>query len=603
LPGVTDSRRQGLLFVNQAKNKGSYALSEPDDVGNGFVVVTHDNATDGAGVTVDPLSFVYIPLGTPNVTMGRIHPSSGQDLQPQPMLKSGNFTIVREGEAAPGATFDTGVGGKYRLSIPGQSPSTGVLMVSPSTVGRNAAGGNTDNVVTYQADGNDWIILSQDLPDLSGTGAYSRERHSYFNFAFVPFNAPPTAPAPIPAPHVTKNRIWGFNSQLVREAPGQETGGTYGAVTQHTSDVNVQWLSENYGDYCFAADGDFLTLQDGTPFSTVFDGLRNNGASGGANEYGIVSAGLFAPEWGMFTDTASPDGTEHEVNIATTFFGANSGFTVGQQISAPAAGLNVAISGVTDSRTQGVLIAQAGNNEDNYALASPKADGTGWTVEIHDDGTGAETDICNYVYLPYSAQNLVAGRVDEDGSLLSSTTPSGFTLTKTGTGVYELTIPGKSTATGMLLLTGSGATGSVDNVLAYEADGTKFKITGLDLVTAAQQSGGTFVTPEDTEFSFAYIDFEAPPSIAVPGVAGDYNGNGVVDTADYVLWRNGGPLQNEVSGVTPGSVTAEDYDAWRSRFGNTSGSGSGNPAVPEPAVCGLLIAIGLCAGARRNGRN
>ena len=28
---------------------------------------------------------------------------------------------------------------------------------------------------------------------------------------------------------------------------------------------------------------------------------------------------------------------------------------------------------------------------------------------------------------------------------------------------------------------------------------------------------------------------------------GDYNGNGVVDGPDYVVWRNGGPLLNEVA--------------------------------------------------------
>ena len=38
------------------------------------------------------------------------------------------------------------------------------------------------------------------------------------------------------------------------------------------------------------------------------------------------------------------------------------------------------------------------------------------------------------------------------------------------------------------------------------------------------------------------IDYTILPG----GVPGDYNGNGVVDMADYVLWRNGGPLQNEV---------------------------------------------------------
>jgi hypothetical protein len=52
-------------------------------------------------------------------------------------------------------------------------------------------------------------------------------------------------------------------------------------------------------------------------------------------------------------------------------------------------------------------------------------------------------------------------------------------------------------------------------------------------------------------------------------VVGDFNNNGVVDAADYVLWRNGGPLANE-GGVTPGASTSEDYSTWRSRFGNSA---------------------------------
>jgi hypothetical protein len=83
--------------------------------------------------------------------------------------------------------------------------------------------------------------------------------------------------------------------------------------------------------------------------------------------------------------------------------------------------------------------------------------------------------------------------------------------------------------------------------------------------------------------------------VAVVGVPGDYNGNGVVDAADYVLWRNGGPLQNEVN--TVGTVDASDYTAWRARFGNTSGAGSSIAAqgVPEPNAV-LLLAIGLFVG-------
>jgi hypothetical protein len=91
---------------------------------------------------------------------------------------------------------------------------------------------------------------------------------------------------------------------------------------------------------------------------------------------------------------------------------------------------------------------------------------------------------------------------------------------------------------------------------------------------------------------------------AVVGIAGDYNNNGVVDAADYVLWRKGGPLQNEVN--TPGTVDASDYDAWRARFGNTAG-GSGSldgGAVPEPSLSLLaLLAIATTAVVGRGRRS
>jgi hypothetical protein len=89
-------------------------------------------------------------------------------------------------------------------------------------------------------------------------------------------------------------------------------------------------------------------------------------------------------------------------------------------------------------------------------------------------------------------------------------------------------------------------------------------------------------------------------NIAPPGVPGDYNGNGKVDGADYVLWRNGGPLLNEVD--VPGTVNAADYTEWRSRFGNPPGSGS-VAAVPEPASLGvLLVCLGILAGTHRRER-
>ena len=97
--------------------------------------------------------------------------------------------------------------------------------------------------------------------------------------------------------------------------------------------------------------------------------------------------------------------------------------------------------------------------------------------------------------------------------------------------------------------------------------------------------------------------YETTPGTAIlagqTGItAGDYNNDGKVDMRDYVLWRNGGTLQNET--VTPGSDTIEDYNVWRINFGSgvTAGSGAAlgsGTAVPEPGslLLSLLTGLGL----------
>ena len=86
----------------------------------------------------------------------------------------------------------------------------------------------------------------------------------------------------------------------------------------------------------------------------------------------------------------------------------------------------------------------------------------------------------------------------------------------------------------------------------------------------------------------------------VAGIPGDYNDNGTVDAADYVLWRKGGPLANEVD--TPGTVGGADYTEWRARFGSHGGSGAvtvSQSAVPEPANSVLLLTAAVWIFRRR----
>lgn len=97
---------------------------------------------------------------------------------------------------------------------------------------------------------------------------------------------------------------------------------------------------------------------------------------------------------------------------------------------------------------------------------------------------------------------------------------------------------------------------------------------------------------------------------ALAGTPGDYNGNGTVDAADYALWRDNegtaGPDGDgtgwdgaNLTGVPDGIVDEHDYEYWRAHFGETSGSGAGAAAIPEPtsiALAGLaLLSLVVCA--------
>jgi hypothetical protein len=99
----------------------------------------------------------------------------------------------------------------------------------------------------------------------------------------------------------------------------------------------------------------------------------------------------------------------------------------------------------------------------------------------------------------------------------------------------------------------------------------------------------------DTNYSSSYSVMWTP--VVESGVPGDYNNDHTVNTADYLVWRkrNGTTfkLMNEVAGITPGQVTAEDYTAWRARFGNITGSGAqlGAKSVPEPSTIALFILL------------
>jgi hypothetical protein len=97
----------------------------------------------------------------------------------------------------------------------------------------------------------------------------------------------------------------------------------------------------------------------------------------------------------------------------------------------------------------------------------------------------------------------------------------------------------------------------------------------------------------DPDGSGAHVAYSRHFLIHVPAAAalpGDFNNNGTVDAADYVVWRK-----------TDGTQTG--YDTWRALFGDHAGGGSSanaNATVPEPATAAMLMfASAVCGLLRR----
>jgi len=85
--------------------------------------------------------------------------------------------------------------------------------------------------------------------------------------------------------------------------------------------------------------------------------------------------------------------------------------------------------------------------------------------------------------------------------------------------------------------------------------------------------------------------------VNLPPPTGDYNHNGVVDAADYVVWRNtlnqsAVPAGSGADGNGSGTIEPGDYTFWRARFGNiVPGTAAGQAAaVPEPSSIVLALA-------------
>lgn len=127
-------------------------------------------------------------------------------------------------------------------------------------------------------------------------------------------------------------------------------------------------------------------------------------------------------------------------------------------------------------------------------------------------------------------------------------------------------------------------TGTPDNglaILSGTADGIQIHFNGSDLAEARPR----------------LVVASGMIPVIGPTLAGDFNSDGVVNAADYTLYRdnlgtsfNLGGNGNE-AGASAGVVDAADYALWSANYGSTA-AGSALQAVPEP-VGVALVGAGL----------
>jgi fibronectin-binding autotransporter adhesin len=536
----------GTLTLNRG---GGSTYSGGTTINGGRLLVSGDPAVSQTGTGAVAVNSGGT-LGGSGAVGGPITVASGGHLAPglATVDTIGTLSALNTVSLASGSGLDVGLGppgesdrvdlpsffGNFALTVPAAANSVGVNLSDPAG---GAAGNGTYTLMTFQA------------------GQYTGSN-----------NASPFFTSSLPSPNSLNGATIAYHladdSNVIQD--GNPSAATRVIMNVTGGPNALTWTGATSGTWDTGTTANFnnVATSSSTTFASndnvIFDDT-------GANTSVSIAAGGVEPNIVTISSSAS---------TYTISGGDIKGSSVG-------GGGGLFLSGAGD-----VTI------DSNYTAAgSINKSGTG-TATLNGNITAATSLTVNGGAVTLAGDNTYPGDNTVNGGSLtvngSTATFGGGDITvNAGSAAISAGVLDAIADSATLTLAGGGTANMADAGFINLGDGIDERIGSLVLGTTTYTSGTFGATGTSATNIFdEYFLGGGIITVGGDGLAGDYNNDGKVDSADYVVWRK----DPESHGGDPAG-----YNTWRMNFGAPPGAGSSSSlqdAVPEPG-CLVLLLVGV----------
>lgn len=331
----------------------------------------------------------------------------------------------------------------------------------------------------------------------------------------------------------------------------------------------------------------------------------NTGSSTKTVNLGRVFVNSTVPAPQTFTlNKSGNDGTYFEVSTDTNGYSPSLGrFNAFRTGTSDTKSISVGLKSDTNTANAGTLTGTV--TVDNLDITSGGCGGAGCGTNDVNDVFNVSLTVLDHAIPSFTSPSLTTSATLDFGNIAlgSGASPLNFS-------VFNLEAPSGSTAALDLDSISGSSSAFTTNLATFsnQAAGSSHPFTASFIATTV----GTFeqmytLTLSDEDLTGAQTFVRTLTLKGKLRLAGDFNGDGIVNSGDYLAWRRtfGQSVTNAYDGADGngnGTIDDADFAVWRQHFGETAssfGPGLDFAAVPEPTTLWLAMASALLISCRR----